>query len=110
MLVNFRQRWEFYTNPTIDFLTFDRGGPQEEEQSRAQEKMIRESDGVIFIVSADTALDSRAVREIDCAVSNNIPIVGVDIGKNPKGHIPEKLVGKMTKYGWEWFADFINSL
>ncbi|WP_022663970.1 TIR domain-containing protein [Desulfospira joergensenii] len=110
MLVNFRHRWEFYTNPTIDFLTFDRSRAGEKDQNQALEKIIRESDGVMFIVSADTAKDSWAVWEIDCAVSNDVPIVGVDIGKNPEGRIPEKLVGKMTRYGWEWFADFINRL
>jgi len=36
--------------------------------------------------------------------------VGIDVDKNPEGNIPEKLVEKMTKYDWEWFAQFINGL
>lgn len=110
MLVNFRQRWEFYTNPTIDFLTFNRDGLVQERQKQIIEKSIQDSDGVMVIVSANTELDPLAIWEIDCAVSNNIPIVGVDVGKNPEDHIPRKLVGKMTRYGWEWFSNFINKL
>ncbi|MBT3486078.1 hypothetical protein [Desulfobacula sp.] len=64
----------------------------------------------MFIISADTEIDPIAIWEIDCAISKGIPITGVDVGKNPEGTIPEKLIGKMTKYGWEWFAMFINQL
>lgn len=110
MLVNFRQRWEFYTKPTIDFLTFDWNTFELEQQQQVVEKIICESDGVMVIVSAYTALDVSANWEIDSAIKNSIPIVGVDIGKNPDGNIPGKLVGKMTRYGWEWFAMFINGL
>lgn len=110
MLVNFRHRWEFYTNPTIDFLTFDWSELKVDRQKKIVEKLIRESDGMMIIVSAHTELDSIAIWEIDCAISNNVPIVGVDVEKNPEGNIPEILIGKMTRYGWEWFAKFINGL
>ncbi len=62
------------------------------------------------IVTSHTALDSLAIWEIDCAVTNNVPIAGIDVGKNSENIIPQKLVGKMTRYGWEWFATFINGL
>jgi len=110
MLVNFRQRWEFYTKNTIDFLTFDRNSLDSSQWKHTVEKIIQESDGVMVIVSRHTALDSLAAWEIDCALSNRVPIVGVDIGKNPDGNIPKKLVGKMTRYGWEWFARFFDGL
>ncbi len=55
-------------------------------------------------------MDEAALWEIDCAVSHAVPIVGVDVGQNPDNEIPEKLEGKMTKYGWEWFAWFIDAL
>ncbi|MBU3952945.1 MAG: TIR domain-containing protein [Proteobacteria bacterium] len=110
MLVNFRQRWEFYTKNTINFLTFDRNDLEPSQWKHAVEKIIRESDGVMVIVSKHTKSDFLANWEIDCALSNTIPIVGVDIGKNPEGIIPKKLVGKMTRYGWEWFARFFDGL
>ena len=110
MLVNFRQRWGFYTKNTFDFLTSDRSGLEVDQWKPVVEKTIRESDGVMIVVSEDTALDSNAAWEIDCALLNSVPIVGVDIRKDLDGTIPDKLVGKMTRYGWEWFAEFIDGL
>lgn len=110
MLVNFRPRWSFYTTNTFDFLTSDQSGLETDKWRQMVEKTIRESDGVMIVVSEDTALDSGATWEIDCALSNAVPIVGVDIRKDPDGTIPDKLVGKMTRYGWEWFAEFIDGL
>jgi hypothetical protein len=110
MMVNFKQRWGFYTNNTFDFLTCDRSGLESDQWKQIVEKKIRKSDGVMIMVSEHTALDSDATWEIDCALSNTVPIVGVDIRKDPDGNIPKKLVGKMTRYGWEWFAEFIDGL
>ena len=47
MVVNFRQRWSFYTNNTFDFLTSDRSGLKLEQWKQIAEKKIRKSDGVI---------------------------------------------------------------
>ena len=110
MLVNFKQRWGFYTKNTFDFLTSERRGLETDQWKQMVEKTIRESDGVMMMVSEDTASDSNAAWEIDCPISNGVPIVGVDIRQDPDGTIPEKLVGKMTRYGWEWFAEFIDGL
>ncbi len=110
MLVNFRHRWEFYTKFRIDFLTFDWNKSELGQQKQAAKKIIHGSDGVMFIVSTNTEVDPLAIWEIDCAISKGIPITGVDVGKNSEGKIPDKLIEKMTKYGWEWFAMFINKL
>ncbi len=110
MLVYFRQRWEFYIKGTLDFSTCDRNDLKSDQWEQAVEKKICDSDGVIMVVSENTALDDDAVWEIDCALANNVSIVGVDIRNKFEGKIPEKLVGKMTRYGWEWFAMFIDSL
>ena len=112
LLVNGRQRWSFHTRNTFDFLTSDRSSSASEQWQEAAESKIRKSDGVMMVVSEHTASDSGAKWEIACALSNSVPIVGVDIRKHPddNGSIPEKLVGKMTRFGWEWFAAFIDGL
>lgn len=110
MLVNARQRWGFYTRNTFDFTTGDRNGAETERWRRIVEKRIRESDGVMILVSGQTASDGAALWEIDCALSNAVPVVGVDVRKNPASRIPEKLIGKMTRFGWEWIADYIDGL
>ena len=109
-MVNFRVRWSFYTNNTFDFLTCDRSGPESEQWKQMVEEAIRESDGVMIMVSEHTASDSDVTWVIDCALSKSIPIVGVDIRRDRDSDIPKKLVGKMTRYGWEWFAEFIDEL
>jgi hypothetical protein len=110
MMVSFKQRWGFYTKNTFDFLTHDRRELALDQWKESVRKTIRRANGVMMLVSNHTASDACAAWEIDCAVSNDIPIVGVDIRKKCEGAIPTELVGKMTKYGWEWFAAFIDGL
>jgi len=110
MLVYFRHRLEFYINGTLDFTTCDRNGLKTDQWKQIAQKKIIESDGVMIIVTENTALDDAAAWEIEAALYNNVPIVGIDIRSKSEGKIPEKLVGKMTRYGWEWFAKFINGL
>lgn len=110
MLVTGRHRWELYSKPTIDFLTLDRKEMELAQYKPMVEKAIRAVDGVMIIVSAETSKDPLPLWEIDCSLSNSIPIVGVDVRRNSEGIIPTKLAGKMTKYGWEWFAEFFNEL
>lgn len=110
ILVNGRHRWELYSKPTIDFLTLDRQGMELAQYKPIFERAIKEVDGVMIIVSAQTLKDPLALWEIECSLSNNIPIVGVDVRQKPEGIIPASLEGKMTKYGWEWFAEFFNGL
>ncbi len=110
MLVYFRHRLEFYLTGTLDFTTCDSNGLKIDQWQQKAEKKIIESDGVMIIVSENTKLDDIAAWEIDASLHNNVPIVGIDIRHKSEGKIPEKLVGKMTRYGWEWFAEFINCL
>ena len=110
MLVFFRHRWELYTNGYLDLITCDRDGLTEKQWKQKTEEKIMHSNGVMILVSENTATDENALWQIDCAFSNNVPIVGVDIRDRFEGEIPGKLNGKMTKYGWEWFARFINQL
>lgn len=110
LLVYGRHRWELYSNPTIDFLTLDRKEMELVEYKPIVEKAIQRVDGVMIIVSAQTSKDPLALWEINCSMSNSIPVVGVDIRRNSEGNIPTNLAGKMTKYGWEWFAAFFNGL
>ena len=109
MLVYFRHRWELYTDGYLDFVTCDDQLSREQWRQETGKK-IRHSDGVMMIVSKNTVKDGNALWQIDFAVNNNVPIAGVDIRNNGEGDIPAKLVGKMTKYGWEWFTEFINRL
>ncbi len=110
LLVHCRHRWELYVNGYLDFSICDRSGLEPEQWQRLIAGKITEADGVMMLVSENTVKDEGALWEIDCAIAHQIPIVGVDIRKKYDGEIPKKLAGKMTRYGWEWFAQFINNL
>ncbi|MBU0960695.1 MAG: TIR domain-containing protein [Proteobacteria bacterium] len=110
LLVYGRHRWELYSKPTIDFLTLDRKEMELVQYKPIVEKTIQRANGVMILISAQTSKDSLALWEIDCSLSNKIPIVGVDIRQNSESDIPTKLAEKMTRYGWEWFAEFFNGL
>ena len=110
MLVYGRHRWELYTNGSLDFSTCDRVNLTEEKWKQGVIEKISNADGVMILVSENTATDGNALWQIDCALSNKVPIVGVDIRDRFEGEIPKKLQGRMTRYGWEWFAEFINRL
>lgn len=110
MLVNGRHRWELYSKPRIDFFTFDRKKMDLSQCKPIVENKIQGVDGVMMIVSNQTSSDPLALWEIDCSMANKIPIIGVDIGKTTYDSIPKNLERKITKFGWEWFSEFINGL
>lgn len=110
MLVYFRHRWEFYIHGSLEFTTCDRTDSGIDHWKQTAERKICESDGVLMLVSENTVKDIHAVWEIDTALAHHVPIVGVDIRNRFEGDIPAGLVGRMTRYGWEWFAQFINSI
>ena len=110
ILVNGRHRWELYSKPTIEFFTLDQKEMALDKYMPIVENAVKGVDGVMIIVSAQTVKDPLSLYEIDCSLAHRIPIVGVDIRRNSDGIIPTNLEGKMTKFGWEWFAEFFNGL
>ena len=110
MLVYGRHRWELYSKSAIDFVTVDRKEMNWVQYRSIVEEVIKKADGVMFIVSEHTSNDSNAIWEIECVQANNIPIVGVDVRRTSEGTLPPHLVGRMMKYGWEWFAEFFDGL
>lgn len=110
MLVNGRHRWELYSKPTIEFLTLDRKEMALDQYMPIVLNVVKRVDGVMIIVSAQTEKDPLSLWEIDCSLAHRIPIVGVDVRRYSDDSIPTNLEGKMTKFGWEWFAEFFNGL
>lgn len=110
MLVNGRHRWELYSKPSIDFSTFDRKKMELSQCKPIVEKKIKRADGIMIIVSDKTSSDPLTLWEIDYSVAHKIPIVGVDVKRISPELIPDGLKGKTIRFGWEWFAEFFNSL
>ena len=72
---------------------------------------IRGCDGVIALVSSNTANASGARWEMKCAADEGIPMIGVHIFKNDKSPIPSELSGhRVIEWTWKGIESFINGL
>jgi hypothetical protein len=68
---------------------------------------IRRSDGVIALISKNTVNSSGEKWEINCAVEEGKPIIGVWIYKDDR-----TFVSQLSTIAWTWdgIVNFINSL
>jgi len=65
---------------------------------------------VVALISKKTYDADGAKWEMQCAVDEEIPIIGVQIKKDDKGTIPSELSGKrVIEWTWDGIANFINS-
>jgi hypothetical protein len=74
---------------------------------------IRNSDGVIALLSNKTWKADGQRWEIKCAVEEGIPIIGVHAykKKDRRGVIPQELNGqKVMEWNWEEIIKFIDSI
>lgn len=72
---------------------------------------IRQCDGVIALISKSTRLADGAKWEMQCAIDEGIPIIGVHIHKDDKGQIPSELEGeRVIEWTWTGIRSFIDQL
>lgn len=72
---------------------------------------IKGCDGMIALLSTNTAKAEGALWEMKCAVEESIPTLPVQIYKNNKAPVPGILSGtRDIEWGWNGIAAFINSL
>ena len=67
-------------------------------KTRCRER-IRQCDGVVALLSKRTRAADGAKWEMQCAVDEGIPTIGVHIHKEDKGQIPSELEGKKLSIG-----------
>jgi hypothetical protein len=72
---------------------------------------IKGCDGMIALISRNTAKADGALWEMKCAVEEGIRVLPVQIYKDAKGPVPSVL-GQTPdiEWGWEGIKAFINSL
>ena len=74
-------------------------------------EIIKQCDGVVALLSPRTRLADGAKWEMQCAIEEGIPIMGVHIHKDNKGQIPSELDGeKVIEWTWDGIKRFIDSL
>lgn len=72
---------------------------------------IKSCDGVVALLSTKTRLADGAKWEMQCAVEEGVPIIGVHIDKDNKGQIPSELNGKkIIEWTWVGINNFISKL
>ena len=72
---------------------------------------IKGCGGVIALLSKKTWNADGAKWEMQCAVEEKIPIIGVHIKSDDKGAIPSELAGKkVIEWTWDGIKNFIDSL
>jgi len=79
-------------------------------KTRCRER-IKQCDGVIAMLSKRTRLADGAKWEMQCAIDEGIPIIGVHIHSDDKGQIPSELDGKrVIEWTWDGVKRFIDNL
>ncbi len=79
-------------------------------KTRCRER-IKQCDGVVALLSKRTRAADGAKWEMQCAVDEGVPIIGVHIHKDDKGEIPSELEGKkIINWTWDGIKNFIDSL
>jgi antiphage defense system Thoeris ThsB-like protein len=72
---------------------------------------IKGCDGLIALVSKNTASADGELWEIACAKDERIPVLGVYVDKNDKATIPAALSGtKVIEWTWDGIASWLASL
>lgn len=95
----------------FDFVDMSVKEPWDSEWKTKCRTKIRGCDGVIALLSNNTINASGARWEINCAVEEGKPIIGVHIHKDNKGPIPPELAGKkVIEWTWDGIKRFLDSL
>ena len=95
----------------FDFVDMSVKEPWDDKWKTRCRTKIKGCDGVIALLSKKTWNAEGARWEMQCAVDESIPIIGMHIHKDDKGAIPPELKGKkIIEWGWEGIKRFLDSL
>lgn len=95
----------------FEFADFSVKEPFDEKWKTNCRTKIKGCDGVIALLSKKTYNADGARWEMQCAIEEKKPILGVHIHKDDKGSIPPELSGKkVIEWSWDGIKKFIESL
>jgi nucleoside 2-deoxyribosyltransferase len=95
----------------FEFVDMSVKQPWEDSWKTRCRSKIKGCDGVIALLSKNTAAASGALWEMKCASEEGIPMIGVHIHKNEKGPIPTELRGyQVIEWNWAGINSFIQTL
>ena len=95
----------------FDFVDMSVKEPWDSQWKTKCQTKIKGCDGAIALLSKITWNADGARWEMNCAVREGIPIIGVHIHKDDKGAIPPELKGKkVIEWTWDGIKSFLDSL
>jgi len=95
----------------FDFVDMSVKEPWDESWKTRCRTKIRSCHGLIALLSKNTTNSRGARWEIECAVEELIPVIGVHIHSDNKGPIPPELSGRrIINWTWDGIAKFIESV
>lgn len=95
----------------FDFVDMSVKEPWDSQWKTKCRTKIKGCDGAIALLSKNTWNADGARWEMNCAVEEGIPIIGVHIHKDDKGAIPPELKGnKVIEWTWDGIKSFLDSL
>src|SRR5262245_27050687 len=95
----------------FEFVDMSVKEPWDERWKTQCRSRIRGCDGVIALLSWNTATADGQLWEMRCANEEGVPIIGVYIDKYNKPLVPEALIGKQViEWTWDGIAEFIDGL
>jgi hypothetical protein len=95
----------------FEFVDMSVKEPWDEKWKTQCRSRIKGCDGVIALLSTNTANADGQLWEMKTANEEGVPMIGVYIDKNNKPSIPEALRGKkVIEWTWPGIAAFIDGL
>lgn len=96
----------------FEFVDMSVKEPWDERWKTQCRTKIKGCDGVIAIVTKNTATADGALWEMMCAVEEGIPLIGIyGNAENRPASLPRELAGKsVIDWTWSGIARFISSL
>lgn len=99
-----------HTNTDFEYVDMSVKEPYDSEWKTHVRTRIKGSDGVIALLSKNSPAADGELWEIQCAIEEAKPLVGLYIYKEDKT-TPTIMSGqKCITWTWDGLADFINSL
>jgi nucleoside 2-deoxyribosyltransferase len=95
----------------FSFIDLSIKEPFDEKWKTQCRSVIKGCDGVIALLSKNTAKADGAKWEMQCAIEEGVPIIGVHTDSKNKGAIPSELAGKkVIEWSWDGIKKFLDSL
>lgn len=97
-------------NTEFEYVDMSVKEPYETEWKEKVRTRIKSSDGVIALISANSPNASGQLWEIECAIEEGKPLLGLWIYKEDRTNLTAMSGQSVIVWTWDGITKFINSL